>query len=134
MKLIIAGSRKLFLTDEEITAAVTSFIINNPRPTIDLDAPIPSYLTEVVSGKAPGIDRLGEAWAKRRDIPVKPFPADWEKYKKAAGHIRNREMAVYADGALVLWDGKSPGSKNMYETMRGLGKPALCITYGERDA
>jgi hypothetical protein len=131
MKLIIAGSRKLMLIDEEITAAVTSFVLANPNPVIDLSKGPMAYLTEVVSGCAPGIDRLGGAWAKRRGIPVKPFPADWDKHKKAAGPIRNREMAVYADGALVLWDGKSPGSKNMYETMRGLGKPALCITYGE---
>ena len=131
MKLIIAGSRDLALIDEEITAAVTSFIINNPKTTIDLDSPIQSYLTEVVSGTARGIDKLGELWAKHRGIPVKRMPADWDKHGKAAGAIRNREMAVYADGALILWDGESRGSKNMYETMRGLGKPALCITYGE---
>lgn len=131
MKLIIAGSRDLMLIDEEITAAVTSFIINNPKTTIDLDSPIMTYLTEVVSGGARGIDKLGELWAKHRGIPVRRFPADWDKHGNAAGAIRNREMADYADGALILWDGESRGSKNMYETMRELGKPALCITYGE---
>jgi hypothetical protein len=131
MKLIIAGSRGLPLIDEEITSAVTSFIINNPIATIDLDSPIKSYLTEVVSGGARGIDKLGETWARSRGIPVRVFHANWDKHGKAAGPIRNREMAEYADGALVLWDGSSRGSKNMYETMKSLGKPALCITYGE---
>lgn len=131
MKLIIAGSRGLPLIDEEITAAVTSFILANPIAVIDLSKGPMTYLTEVVSGTARGIDRLGELWAERRGIPVKRFPADWNKHGKAAGFIRNREMAIYGDGALVLWDGKSRGSKNMYETMRGLSKPALCITYGE---
>lgn len=131
MKLIIAGSRDLALTDEEITAAVTSFVINNQKPPTDMDDLFQNYPTEVVSGGARGIDKLGELWAKHRGIPVKRFPADWDKHGKAAGAIRNREMAEYADGALVLWDGESRGSKNMYETMQKLGKPALCITYGE---
>jgi hypothetical protein len=131
MKLIIAGSRGLFLKDEDISRAVEAFIIANPKTTIDLDSPIQSYLTEIVSGKARGIDQLGEAWARAREIPVKEFPADWDMHGKIAGVIRNREMAEYADGALVLWDGKSRGSQNMYGTMRRLGKPALCITYGE---
>jgi predicted Rossmann fold nucleotide-binding protein DprA/Smf involved in DNA uptake len=130
MKLIIAGSRDLFLTDMEISKAVSAFIMANPIPVYTVITPPAPYLTEIVSGKARGIDQLGEAWARARDIPIAPFPADWKKHKKAAGPIRNREMAAYADGALVLWDGKSRGSKNMYETMRGLGKPALCITYG----
>lgn len=131
MRLIIAGSRDLFLVDEEISKAVAAFITANANPIVIPSEPPKPYLTEVVSGNARGIDSLGAAWAERREIPVKLFPANWSKHGKSAGIIRNREMALYADGALVLWDGKSRGSKNMYETMRGLGKPALCITYGE---
>ena len=29
--------------------------------------------------------------------------------------MRNRQMAEYADGLIVLWDGQSPGTKNMME-------------------
>ena len=130
MKLIIAGSRGLFLKDEEISKAVAAFVTANPKTRFVLGDPLGPYLTEIVSGKARGIDQLGEAWARAREIPVKEFPADWDTHGKIAGVIRNREMAEYADGALVLWDGKSRGSQNMYGTMRRLGKPALCITYG----
>jgi len=130
MKLIIAGSRDLFLTDEEISKAVAAFIMANANPIFIPSEPPKPYLTEIVSGTARGIDQLGEAWAKKREIPIRLFPAAWAKLGKKAGPIRNKAMAEYADGALILWDGESRGSKNMYKTMRELGKPALCITYG----
>ena len=44
---------------------------------------------------------------------MKEFKADWVKYGKAAGPIRNEEMAKYADACIVFWDGKSPGAKSM---------------------
>jgi len=70
---------------------------------------------DVVSGCAWGADRLGERWAKEVGAYVVPFPADWEKYGKAAGPIRNEEMAKYAAGeyCVCFWDGKSKGTKDM---------------------
>lgn len=35
---------------------------------------------------------------------------DWS-LGKGAGHKRNTQMAEYADGAIIFWDGKSKGSK-----------------------
>jgi hypothetical protein len=77
-------------------------------------------ITEVVSGGAKGIDLIGEKWAKFFKVPVKVFPANWDKNGKAAGHIRNREMAQYADALIAVWDGKSKGTKNMIENMKKL--------------
>lgn len=74
-------------------------------------------ITEVVSGCARGVDKLGEAWARANDIPIKEFPADWNKHGNAAGPIRNAEMAEYADALIVLWDGESKGTKNMIMNM-----------------
>jgi len=72
-------------------------------------------ITEVVCGMAPGADTLGMLWADFMDIPVKKFPADWDKNGKAAGPIRNKQMAEYADALIAFWDGKSKGTKNMIE-------------------
>jgi len=74
-------------------------------------------ITEVVSGQAPGIDTLGEQWANERGIPVKPFPADWTRFGKAAGRIRNGEMAAYAEGLVAIRNG-SPGTANMIALMK----------------
>lgn len=72
-------------------------------------------ITEVVSGGALGVDKLGEKFAKMFNIPVKLFLADWKKYDKAAGPIRNREMAKYADALIALHSNNSAGTANMIE-------------------
>ncbi len=61
----------------------------------------------------PGADALGERWAKENDIPVKVFPANWDKHGKAAGPIRNKQMAAYGEMLIAFWDGKSSGTGNM---------------------
>jgi hypothetical protein len=43
--------------------------------------------------KFQGADQLAYEWAMAVDIPVTPFPADWKKYRRAAGPIRNQQMA-----------------------------------------
>lgn len=81
----------------------------------------------VVSGKAKGVDTLGERWAKRNNIPVKEFPAKWDdleaegalvregqygKYNCKAGFMRNGQMAEYAD-ALIAIDLGTSGTQDM---------------------
>lgn len=97
MKCIIAGSRTIL--DYQV---VKKAIVDSGWD-----------ITEVVSGKAPGVDTLGELWAKNNGIPVKPFPANWEAYYTQAGPIRNRQMAEYADALILVWDGNSSGSRDM---------------------
>lgn len=75
--------------------------------------------SEIVSGHARGVDQLGERYAAYHGIPLRVFPADWERYGRAAGHRRNQAMAHYADALLALWDGHSAGTKHMIEQMRG---------------
>lgn len=78
-------------------------------------------ITEVVSGAARGVDRLGELFAEANNIPVKRFPAAWDKYGRGAGHIRNGEMANYAGGLIAVWDGESRGTRNMIDQARSKG-------------
>src|SRR5690606_7948711 len=78
---------------------------------------------EVVCGGAVGPDKLGEKWALVNDVPVAYFPAQWNRYGDAAGPMRNRQMAEYADEALILWDGVSPDTRNMIKEMKRLNKP-----------
>ena len=80
-------------------------------------------ITEVVCGMAIGVDKLGEQWAIANNIPVKEMPANWNAHGKAAGPIRNRQMAEYADAAVIIWDGVSDGSRNMVNEMIRKKKP-----------
>lgn len=106
MKVIIAGGRDF--SDYELLAwKVWHHLTEHP----DLHY-------EIVSGTARGADKLGEKYANEVGIPVKRFPADWNTHGKAAGPIRNTEMAQYADMLIAFWDGKSKGTNHMIRTAR----------------
>lgn len=49
-------------------------------------------LTRIVHGDQKGADRLADAWARANGVTVTPVPADWLKYRRSAGPIRNRRM------------------------------------------
>lgn len=97
-KLIIAGSRNLNPTIEEIQDLILQFDI---MPDV------------IVSGTAIGVDQAGERYCENNQLILRKFPANWTKYNKSAGHIRNKQMAEFADGLIAIWDGKSSGTKNM---------------------
>jgi hypothetical protein len=110
MRLIIAGSRDLKISSDELFEIIDKFGILY-------------QITEIVSGCASGIDSDGEKFAEDYSIRLKHFPADWKKYGGLAGPRRNRQMAEYAEALLLIWDGKSRGSANMKARMLGMGKP-----------
>jgi hypothetical protein len=112
MKTIIAGSRSI--TGEEGYLAVERLLPNVTWP-----------ISEVVCGMAVGVDTHGLRWAKTYKIPIASFPANWGKYGKQAGHIRNVEMAIYADALFVVWDGESVGTADMIRLMRQHKKPYM---------
>ena len=97
MKTIIAGSRHLNSINHVIEAVNLSKF----------------KIAEVICGEARGPDTQGKNWAFIHDIPVKSFPADWEKYGKRAGYLRNEEMAKYGEALILIWDGESKGSEHM---------------------
>jgi hypothetical protein len=99
MRVIIAGSRHC----KDLN--ILKLAISNS----------PFDITEVVSGGAKGVDTMGEEWAKRNGIPVKIFPANWSKYGRGAGPIRNAEMANYADALIAIAYSGSRGTRNMIQ-------------------
>lgn len=114
MKTIIAGSRDVYPSEiEEIFKCIDEYHAQYP-------------ITEVVCGKASGVDTIGELWANNNKIPVKAFPVskeDWESRGRKAGIERNQTMADYADRAIIFWDGESSGTENMIDEMDKRDKP-----------
>ena len=55
-------------------------------------------------------------------MPVEGFPAEWDKYGRSAGPIRNGQMAKAAEALIALLAPGSRGTKNMIEqaTKKGL--------------
>lgn len=69
----------------------------------------------IVSGTANGADKLGEKYTINRKYKIDKFPANWDKYGKSAGYIRNSDMADYSDILIAFWDNKSKGTKHMID-------------------
>ena len=108
MRVIIAGHRDFYDARTVCDAVVESGF----------------KITEVVSGGCRGVDALGERFS-REVLKKEPivYPADWKKYGKAAGPIRNQQMAENADALIALLIEGSRGTKNMIETAKKKGLP-----------
>lgn len=106
MKVIVAGTRTV--RDPSIVCAAIGAS--------------PFKVTEIVSGGAQGVDRIGEFLATQWKVPFKQFPANWALYGNAAGPRRNQQMAEYAEALIAVWDGQSRGTADMIAraTTRGL--------------
>lgn len=114
MRVIIAGSRSFTDTDVVDTALHQLFLGDFARElTEEVDV--------ILSGSARGADQCGEDVAQRCGIPVERYPAEWDKYGKTAGVIRNQTMAENADALVAFWDGKSKGTRHMIETALNVG-------------
>ena len=100
MKLIIAGSRHLRVSYNFLKGICTTYGI-----------PI-KKVTEIVCGEAEGIDTCGRRFAEKLGINVKSFPY-LSDLGKAGGPIRNKKMAEYGGGLLLIWNSHSKGSANM---------------------
>jgi hypothetical protein len=120
LKCIIAGSRSI-TSYQTVKAAIESC------PWLD-------EVTEVVTGGAQGVDLLADEWARYNKKNRVIFLANWEGHGRAAGVLRNARMATHADACIVIWDGKSPGSRNMLETAKREGLKVWEVIVGnERD-
>lgn len=95
MKLLIAGSR-----------SITDF---NLAPYIPDDTDL------IISGGADGIDTLAEEYADKKKISKLILRPRYDLYGKAAPIKRNEIMVEIADTVLVIWDGKSKGTKSTIE-------------------
>ena len=81
----------------------------------------------IISGTARGADRLGERYAAEHNMKLERFPAEWDKYHKGAGPIRNHKMVLAADAVVVFWDNESSGSKNIIDYAREENVPYKII-------
>ena len=107
MRVIIAGSRN-YSNYQELVSFCDQVLSGTES-------------IEIVSGTARGADSMGEKYANEREYKIARFPADWNKYGKSAGYVRNKEMADYADGLIAFWDGQSKGTLHMINLAKERG-------------
>lgn len=132
-RLLIAGSRSV--TDAKLVEAALGRVVD-AYGRADL---------AVISGLAKGADLLGKAAAETFGVPVLEYPANWQDfddpfavrktksgytYNANAGFNRNIHMGMASTlPALLFWDGKSPGTRQMADTLARLGKPFHVVDF-----
>ena len=91
----------------------------------DLD----SHPIEIISGMAKGADTLGIRYAEEHKLTMVLSPANWKKYRRKAGILRNMNMLVTATHLVAFWDGNSHGTKHMIEIAKAKGIPVWIFDY-----
>lgn len=90
--------------------------------------------TVIIEGEAKGADKMSRQIAEELGINVMPFPADWQKYGRAAGPIRNAQQLKEGNPDLVLAAHNdlvsSKGTKDMVKRSLKAGKPVLLCESG----
>ena len=83
----------------------------------------------LVSGGAKGADSLAEKFADTHGLHKSIFLADWNKYGKRAGYLRNVTIVEKADLVIAFWDGKSKGTKLTIDLAKENGVPLRIVRY-----
>jgi predicted Rossmann-fold nucleotide-binding protein len=75
----------------------------------------------IIEGGAAGADRLAREWAEVNGIPVQTFEAEWERFGRRAGPLRNKRMLDEGrpDGVVAFPGGA--GTANMIELANAHG-------------
>lgn len=120
--LIIAGSRDFF--DYDFLYKKCDYLLQNHKDKEII----------IVGGLASGADTLGELYSIDRGYKFLPYPANWDKYKKFAGHLRNQEMANCIKdkdykGCICFWDGISKGTYDMINICKNDNIPIRVCKY-----
>lgn len=90
MVVAVTGGRDHVITDGE-RSQFTS-LLRSVQPSL------------VIHGGARGVDTQAAAIAVSMGLPVKEYPADWDRYGRSAGFIRNGRLASDC-GMLVVFKG-----------------------------
>lgn len=85
-------------------------------------------IRKIVTGGCPGADWLARKWARKNKIPYFQYEADWKRYGKAAGPIRNREMIVKEKPEVLV---AFPGTSGTADCVARATKAGVPIIYPE---
>lgn len=122
-RVAIVGSRewKVILDDNGNT------IGQNLEDIWEFVGSLPPDVT-IISGGARGVDSAAVDAAKHFGMAYKVWKADWNKYGKSAGFIRNLEIVRDSDIIIAFWDGYSKGTNHVITQAKLQGRKYIVIT------
>lgn len=113
MKILICGDRK-WISYLEIKKVLNTF----------------DKGTVIVHGCCRGADYIAGVVAKDLGLAVIEVPAEWQKYGKAAGPVRNKKMLDMGVSQVFAFHNnldESKGTKNMVEQAKSVGIPVVVV-------
>lgn len=87
-----------------------------------------NQVAKLISGGAPGADRLAERYAAEHKLEIEVLRPNW-KTGRGAGLARNTDIVAKADVVITFWDGISPGTR---DTIRKATKAGKVIVAGRK--
>jgi hypothetical protein len=81
----------------------------------------------IIHGAAKGADSLAAAWARDNGVVEFKFPAEWSKYGKSAGFLRNTEMLESGKPDLVIGFPGSTGTAMMCKIAAAAGVEVIKV-------
>lgn len=87
------------------------------------------YDIHIISGGARGVDTVAIDWAVVNWLTFVEFSADWSRYGKAAGYIRNKHMLTEGKPDVVVAFPGGKGTANMVKLAENAGVPVIKVLY-----
>lgn len=109
-----------FYIDGKRVAVVGSRDYNRLDEVDEFVGSLPSDCV-IVSGGARGVDSAAVIAAKKYGLKYKVWEADWNRYGKQAGFIRNYQIVHDSDCVVAFWDKTSRGTKHTIDYARDRG-------------
>lgn len=113
IRRVVIGGHRDYYDYAEFSQAVDLYLANI----------IKQYTIIIVSGHCRGTDMMGERYAREHGLQCEVFPAEWDKYGKPAGPIRNRIMVERSDYVIAFWTGGGRGTKSLISLAKSYNRP-----------
>jgi hypothetical protein len=135
MRILICGSRKVKITEDDISSVFNQLSLHIGAVGIIRGVPADMIVESIISGNAYGPDKVAIKWANRPQhmVGISIHWPLWKKYGKSAGIIRDKEMVEECDMCIGFWDGVSKGTKFTLDYAKKKGRKTYvvdCTKYG----
>lgn len=120
MRILVCGGRdyadkkKVYYTLDNLTGCYKN------RPYV-----LPKKDTVIIHGAASGADILADSWAVTNWVKFEEYPANWGRYHKRAGYIRNKRMLEEGKPDIVVAFPGGKGTSNMVKLAQDAGIPVV---------
>lgn len=88
---------------------------------------LPIDITRIVSCGGHGTDKLAEKYARKHNLPLTIYTANWNDYGVKVGHIRDIDLVKDAEYIVAFWDGKSKETAIILKIANELEVPGTVV-------